>query len=115
MTTNEMLVLILGLIVRLGLPLLVTLLFVYGLRKLDMHWQHQAEEEHSLLLIRDDTPCWKEQGLSMEEIKVRAAESDKPCWQIHRLPNGYLREACLDCDVFVNAPAPVLKHSKAQV
>jgi hypothetical protein len=49
----------------------------------------------------------------MEEIKVRAAESGKPCWQIHRLSNGYLREACLDCEVFINAPAPALKPSKA--
>jgi len=115
MTTSEILVLMLGLIVRLGMPLLVTLLFVYGLRKLDIRWQHEAEMERSLLLVRDDTPCWKEQGLSIEEIKARASESDKPCWQIHRLPNGYLREACLDCDVFVNAPAPIFKHSKAHV
>jgi hypothetical protein len=48
----------------------------------------------------------------MDEIKTRAAASGKPCWQIHRLSNGYLREACLDCEVFINAPAPALKPSK---
>lgn len=115
MNTNEILVLILGLVVRLGIPLLGTLLLVYGLRKLDIRWQKEAEIERNLLLVRDETPCWKEQGLPMEEIKLRAAESDKPCWQIHRLPNGYLREACLDCEVFINASAPVLKHAKAHV
>lgn len=112
MDANTILILILGLVVRLGLPLLVTVLIVIGLRRLDMRWQKEAEMERNLL-IRDEELCWKEQGLSMEEIKARAAESGKPCWQIHRLSNGYLREACLDCEVFINAPAPALKPSKA--
>lgn len=113
MDAAAILTLILGLVIRLGLPLLVTALIVIGLRRLDIRWQKEAEMERQIL-IRDEEPCWKEQGLSMEEIKARAAESGKPCWQIHRLSNGYLREACLDCDVFMNAPAPALKHSKAQ-
>lgn len=113
MDTTAILTLILGLVIRLGLPLLVTALIVVGLRRLDIRWQKEAEKERQLL-IRDEEPCWKEQGLSVEEIKARAAESGKPCWQIHRLSNGYLREACLDCDVFINAPVPVLEHSKAQ-
>jgi predicted nucleic acid-binding protein len=111
MDTNAILALIFGLTVRLGLPLLVTLLVVIGLRRLDGRWQKEAEIERSLF-VRDEEPCWKEQGLSMEEIKLRAAESGKPCWQIHRLSNGYLREACLDCEVFINAPTPALKPSK---
>jgi predicted nucleic acid-binding protein len=111
MDTNAILALILGLTVRLGLPLLVTLLVVIGLRRLDIRWQKEAALERDLL-VRDEEPCWKEQGLSMEEIKARAAQSGKPCWQIHRLSNGYLREACLDCEIFINAPAPALKPSK---
>lgn len=111
MESNSIFALMFGLMIRLGLPLLVTVLIVYGLRKLDIRWQKEAELERSLL-IRDEGPCWKEQGLSIDEIKARAAESGKPCWQIHRLSNGYLREACLDCDVFINAPVPALKHSK---
>ena len=114
MNTNEILAILLGLFVRLILPLLVTILIVLALRSLDARWQHEAELERNLL-IRDEEPCWKEQGLSMEEIKARAAESGKPCWQIHRLSNGYLREACLDCEVFINAPAPTLKPSKAHI
>ena len=112
MDTTAILTLLLGLIIRLGLPMLVTVLIVIGLRRLDIRWQKEAELERSLF-VRDEEPCWKEQGLSMEEIKARAAESGKPCWQIHRLSNGYLREACLDCEVFITAPAPALKHSKA--
>ena len=112
MDTNTIFALIFGLVVRLGLPLLVTVLIVIGLRRLDIRWQKEAELERNLL-IRDEEPCWKEQGISMDDIKARVAESGKPCWQIHRLSNGYLREACLDCDVFINAPMPALKHSKA--
>jgi predicted nucleic acid-binding protein len=114
MDTNAILALILGLTMRLGLPLLATLLVVIGLRQLDIRWQKEAELERELL-VRDEEPCWKELGLAMDEIKAKAAESGKPCWQIHRLSNGYLREACLDCDVFINAPIPALKHSKAHV
>ena len=108
---NTFFVLILGLFVRLIIPILVTTLFVILLRRLDMRWQKEAEMERDLL-VRDEEPCWKEQGLSTEEILARVSESGKPCWQIHRLSNGYLRETCLDCDVFINAPAPALKQSK---
>ena len=111
MDANAILALILGLTVRLGLPLLATLLVVIGLRQLDIRWQKEAELERDLL-VRDEEPCWKEQGLSMDEIKGRAAASSKPCWQIHRLSNGYLREACLACEIFINAPAPALKLLK---
>lgn len=102
----------LGIFLRLIVPLAVTALIVYLLHKLDVRWQIEAEKERALL-VKDDKPCWKEQGLSMDEIKLRAAKSDQPCWQTHRMSNGYLREACLDCEVFLSAPAPVVKHSNA--
>lgn len=112
MDTNVILAALLGVFLRLILPLLVTMLAVIGLRALDIRWQKEAERERGLL-VRDEEPCWKEQGLALEEIKARAAASGKPCWQVHRLSNGYLREACLDCEVFLDAPAPALKHSEA--
>lgn len=111
MDTSSIFALLLGVFVRLILPLLVTGLVVWGLRTLDIRWQREAELERDLL-TRDEEPCWKEQGLSLDEIKLKVAESGKPCWQVHRLSNGYLREACLDCEIFIDAPAPVLKHSK---
>lgn len=112
MDTPTVFALMLGLFLRLALPLLATALLVYGLRQLDLRWQREAEAERNLL-IRDEEPCWKEQGLPREEILARAAASGKPCWQVHRLSNGYLREACLDCEVFLDAPAPALERSKA--
>lgn len=111
---NAVLALLTGLFVRLIVPFLVTALVVIMLRKLDARWQAEAEQERSEL-IKDETPCWKEQGLSMEEIKTRASKSGQPCWQMHRLSNGYLREACLGCEVFISAPIPTPKHTTANI
>ncbi len=115
MNTTSILVVLTGLFVRLAIPLLVTAFVVLMLRKLDARWQTEAEQERKALLVKDETPCWKEQGLPMEEIQLRASKSEQPCWQIHRLSNGYLREACLDCDVFLSAPIPVAKHITAHI
>jgi hypothetical protein len=109
---NTILVIVTGVFLRLIVPLAVTAVVVYFLHRLDVRWQIEAEKERALL-VKDDKPCWKEQGLSMDEIKLRAAKNNQPCWQTHRLSNGYLREACLDCEVFLSAPTPVVKHSNA--
>ena len=106
---NTLLVFVLGVLLRLAVPILLTVLVVFVLHKLDARWQAEAELEHSAL-IKDEMPCWKEQGLSMDEIRFRASKSEKPCWQLHRLSNGHLREACLDCEVFVSAPIPAPIH-----
>jgi hypothetical protein len=71
-------VLLTGLFVRLVLPLLITVLVVLVLRALDQRWQAEAGNTHS--------------------------KDDLPCWQKNRLPNGYLKQECLDCDEFLSAP-----------
>ncbi len=107
---NTLLVLVTGVFLRLIVPLAVTALVVYLLHRLDVRWQIEAEKERAML-VKDDLPCWKEQGLFRSEINLRTAKSDQPCWQIRRLANGHLREACLDCEVFLSAPIPTPKHS----
>lgn len=104
-TLTPILLFLAGVALRLGIPLLLTALVVIALRRLDARWQKEAELERSLL-VKDEAPCWKEQGLSVDEINAKAAESGKPCWQTHRLSNGYLREACLECEIFLTAPVP---------
>lgn len=71
-------VLLTGLFVRLVLPLLITVLVVLALRALDQRWQMEAGKNHN--------------------------QDDLPCWQKNRLPNGYLKQECLDCDEFLSAP-----------
>ena len=114
MNTTSIMVMLTGLFVRLVVPLVITALVVYALRRLDARWQAEAEKERKNL-VKDEMPCWKEQGLSTDEIKFHAAKDNQPCWQTHRLSNGYLREACLDCEVFLYAPIPVPQHSHAHL
>jgi len=114
MNTTSILVLLTGLFVRLIVPLAITAVIVVLLGRLDARWQAEAEKER-LMLVKDELPCWKEQGLSMDEIRLRAVSDNQPCWQTHRLANGYLREACLECEVFLDAPLPAPQHSHAHL
>ena len=43
----SLLAILIGLAVRLALPIVITVVAVYFLRKLDAHWQKQAEEEEA--------------------------------------------------------------------
>jgi hypothetical protein len=107
-------VLLTGIFIRLLIPFAITGLVVLVLRKLDAHWQAEAMQE-SDLLRGDEILCWREQGLSISEIKLRASLSGKPCWQIHLSSNGYLREVCLDCDVFREYVTLRPKHSHVHI
>ena len=106
-TLVSFLYIIVGLLLRLAIPILGTLLLVYILRKLDARWQAEA------LLHQQSTEnfeCWKINGLSPQHAdKPESYKSDVPCWQANRLPNGYLRDECLSCQVFTEAPIPTLK------
>jgi hypothetical protein len=34
------------------------------------------------------------------------SQTGVPCWQVFRTKNGLLKEACLECEVFRQAPIP---------
>jgi hypothetical protein len=106
-TMTAFLVLCAGLFVRLALPIAVTLVLVYFLLKLDAQWQAEAE----LRPVSITKPeCWKIKGCSPEQRKdCIAFSSPLPCWQVFRLPNGYLHEECISCKVFIDAPAPTFQ------
>lgn len=99
----SVLVILLGLILRVAVPLAITILAVSFLHKLDARWQAEAELEKNTQ-VKDEMPCWKDLGLPIEQIKLRTTANDQPCWQTHRLTNGRLRESCLTCEVFLDAP-----------
>lgn len=106
-TMTAFLVLVFGLLVRLALPIAITFILVYFLRKLDERWQVQAQLGP---LSVQKPECWKIKGCSPEQQKNCVARtSPLSCWQVFRLPNGYLQEECLSCEVFINAPIPALK------
>ena len=101
-----LLVILIGLVLRLALPLTVTLVAVYFLRKLDAYWQQQAELERS-------QPAKEEEAWDLKDCPIEKRSSQPvlssilPCWQTHRLPNGYLNDECLSCVTFRDAPARV--------
>lgn len=106
-TLTSVLAISAGLLLRLALPIFGTGLLIFFLRKLDAHWQAEAEQPQ---IRTEKLECWKLKGCSDEQRSTcRAASSPLPCWQAYRMPNGYLQERCISCDVFINAPIPALK------
>jgi len=106
-TAISLLAVIAGLLIRLALPILGTGILIYCLRKLDVYWQKEAQLTP---VPAQKIECWKIKGCSPEQEKICiAAASSLPCWQVFRLPNGYLREKCISCEVFTRAPIPTLK------
>jgi hypothetical protein len=106
-TFTSLLAILVGLLVRLAIPIAGTVVLIYLLRKLDEHWQAEATLPPTPAL---KTQCWKIKGCSPAQRKnCAAASSVLPCWQVFRQPNGYLQEECISCKVFVDAPVPALQ------
>ena len=106
-TLTSLFVILTGLLLRLAIPIVGTVILVYFLRKLDAHWQAEAE-------LTPVTPvkveCWKIKGCSEKQRKTCVgATSSLSCWQVYRQSNGYLQEKCISCEVFIKAPVPAIK------
>ncbi len=103
-----------ALLLRFGVPLGLTGVLIWWLRKLDLRWQAEAEETRHVQLAAATAQlahCWEVRGCTPE---MRAScpayqRNDLPCWQVMRLATGRLPERCFDCKVFRDAPAPNLK------
>jgi hypothetical protein len=106
-TLTSILTILAGLLLRFAIPIVGTIILVFLLRKLDAHWQAEAELTPVTL---EKFECWKVKGCSEEQRKnCVGATAPLPCWQVYRQPNGYLQERCISCEVFINTPAPALK------
>lgn len=106
-TITSVLAILTGLLVRLAIPIAGTAILIYFLRKLDAHWQAEAQLPAAPV---QKVECWNIKGCSpAQKKKCAAASSPLPCWQVFRKPNGYLQEQCISCKVFVEAPVPALK------
>jgi hypothetical protein len=103
-STPAALAVLIGLGLRLAVPVLITVLVVFALGRLDRHWQTEAR---NVPLQVEKPKCWKTQGCSPAQQKACAGRmSPLPCWQVFRLPSGYLDEKCLGCPVLLQAPLP---------
>jgi len=97
---------LLGILLRLGVPIAITALVLALLHRLDKRWQKEAL---ALPIVPAGKPCWEIKGCSEEKKKncPAGAQSKAPCWQVFRTRDGVMKEACLGCEVFRQAPVPV--------
>jgi len=104
---NTILTIILGLLLRIGIPLAVTAGIIYLLHRLDQRWQEEASS--APLAAPGGKPCWevKECPEARHKACPAAAQPGVPCWQFFRSKSGVLREDCLNCEVFRQASAPL--------
>ena len=105
---------ILGILLRFGIPVLCTALLIWLLRKLDQRWQREGTAYQSKTGLKElpifgDLRCWVTNDCTPEQRERCPAviEAVRPCWQVYRDGDGVLKERCLDCEVFKNAPIPV--------
>ena len=97
---------LLGLLLRLGIPITVTALVFALLHRLDKHWQKEAL---ALPFVPAGKPCWEIMGCpETKKMNCPALALPKtPCWQVFRTRDGVMKEACLGCNVFRQAPVPI--------
>lgn len=107
---NPALAILAGLALRLAIPIAITLLAVYILHKVDVRWQEEAAFTPATVDV-EKPRCWDIHNCTIEQrSQCTSPGSAAPCWQAYRLSNGYLREECLDCQVFHQAPIPTPVH-----
>jgi len=104
---------ILGFLLRFGLPILATALFVWFLRRLDERWQQEGAQgkaaRPSENPLFSELRCWILNDCTPEQRERCPAfiEAIRPCWQVHRHGSGSLKEDCLVCELFEGAPIPL--------
>lgn len=101
MNTFEWTSLLLGLAVRLAVPVGLTGFVVWFLRRLDTRWQadalKQAASVGGLTIPLAQLNCWDVHDCPPERKASCSAFLDNvPCWEAHRL-NGQIEEACQGC------------------
>lgn len=106
-------VVLLGIVVRFGLPIAATLLVIWLFQKLDAKWQVEARQQlqaRMALAAANHVPCWEQHPCTPEQRAACPAyqSNQMPCWQVFRDADGRLREACMECDVFLAAPVPAI-------
>lgn len=109
MDATPLLPIVFGLFIRVGIPIVLTVFVVYGLRKLDERWKREAAGDKIPVVQARNIGCWKINNCAPENFSRCAAYAnpDKPCWQVFRQADGHLQERCLLCQVFRRSPVPV--------
>jgi hypothetical protein len=105
-TIISLLTVLIGFVLRFAIPIAITAVAIYVLRRLDARWQAEAQTE-ALLPVVEKPYCWETKNCTPEmRASCPGYLSEVPCWQARRKENGYLQEKCLECDIFRKAPVP---------
>ena len=103
------LVVVLGVLLRVAIPIAVTFTFIRLLKWLDERWQQEADLKSTTAVKAGNIGCWDVNNCS-EELRAGCqayANPETPCWQVFREKDGRLQERCIGCDIFKHAPVPV--------
>jgi hypothetical protein len=109
---TEVLSVVIGFLIRLGLPIALTVVAAVLLQRLDKRWRQNLSPADNMKLYlagrpAPRTPCWDIQNCpeaSRAECQA-AQQSELPCWLYFWDHNQRLREGCLDCQVFKQSVA----------
>lgn len=101
----EVAAVLIGFLLRLGIPIALTIVAAMFLNWLDKRWQSQAEMEKAELqsLVQSGQPrrpCWEIHNCSdgLKKNCKAYANPDIPCWELFRI-DGRLKPACRNCKV----------------
>ena len=101
-------------LLRLAVPLAVTFLVAYLLRRLDARWEAEAQARpeaiRQLEAAAPQKPCWEEKGCSQEQrARCPACRlTDIPCWLARLRADNRLPDECPNCPRYRGlAPVPV--------
>jgi hypothetical protein len=109
---NEFSAIVVGLAIRFGIPVGLTLLVVLAFKQLDERWRKSAQENRNQLAVAGLAPrnigCWLINNCSAESLANCKAftHPETPCWQVFRDDQGRLKESCRGCRIFIEAPIP---------
>lgn len=105
-------------LLRLGVPLLITLLVAYWFRRLDKKWQAEAlarkplgswqgNPRSKLESLKPEQPCWVTKGCAEKDRAQCPGCSplDIPCWVKQIRATGELPRKCYGCELFNLQPA----------
>jgi hypothetical protein len=94
---------VLGILLRIGIPFVITFLLAYFLRSLDTKWRAEAlQAQPGAVVLRElwlNEPCWGGKDCIEEQHEncLVYTQKEKPCWEIHR-ENGNLNPKCQVCE-----------------
>ena len=108
-------------VLRLGVPVAITLLIGYGLRRLDAKWQAEAQARlEAEQAVRQkqvepelefyqviDPPCWVQKNCpEILQAKCPATQNyNIPCWMAWFRAEGTIPDRCYGCKLFSHRQA----------